>query len=107
MAESRSEEQLTKTPQNMRLYRQERTILAVTELICRTMKEQGLARAGLARRLNTTTHSIDEILDGRRKMDIRMIADIFTAMGREVRFQAVEIMCDAPATTTEVAFIDV
>lgn len=84
---------------------QERTILDVTELICKVMEEQGLARAGLARRLNKTTHQIDEMLDGRRKMDIRTIADIFTAMDREVRFWALEITPPAPrCTSVEVTY---
>ncbi len=99
-------EKLTKTPEGRRLFQRERTELDMTELVCKVMDEQGVSRAKLAKRLSTQEWCIDKLLDGSIEFDLRQWSDVFFALGREVRFQAVEITCDAPATTTKMAFTD-
>ncbi len=42
---------ITETPEDKRLFEQERAILEVTELICQLMEEQGISKAKLARKM--------------------------------------------------------
>lgn len=84
-------EKLTKTAAGMRLYQQERSILEVTELICRVMDEQGVTRPELARRLGRTKRYIDRFLDGGTSMTVRKISDVFTALDRSVFFKAAQL----------------
>ncbi len=80
-------EKLTKTPEGMRLYQQERAILEVTELVCELMGEQDVSRSELATRLGRTKGYITQLLDGRANMTVRTISDVFTALDRAVHFQ--------------------
>ncbi len=86
---------MSETPVEKRaklLLQQERAILDVTELICKVMEEQGVTRAGLARRLNKTMHQVDKMLDGEIDMTVRAWSDVFAALGREIRFVDVELL---------------
>lgn len=80
-------EKLTKTDEGMRLYRQERTILEATELICLLMHEQGVSNKELARRLGKSRKHIMRLLDGQKNVTLRTLSDIFTALNRTVQFQ--------------------
>lgn len=80
-------EKLTKTPEGMRLYQQERAIQELTDLVCQVMHEERVTRAELARRLGRTKGYITQLLDGRANMTIRTISDVFTALQRTVHFQ--------------------
>jgi transcriptional regulator with XRE-family HTH domain len=82
-------EQLTATPEGKRLYNQEKTILELTELICEVLEQTGVTRSQLAERLGKSKAHISQLLDGEANMTIRTISDIFTALGRELRFIAV------------------
>lgn len=79
-------QQVTNTPEKMRVYQQERTILDLTELICETMEEQNVDKAELAQRLGRSQGYITRILDGQINLNIRMISDIFTALNKTVHF---------------------
>ena len=80
-------ERLTKTPEGMRLYQQERAIQELTDLVCELMDEQGVSRSKLAKRLGRTKGYITQLLDGRANMTVRTISDVFTALDRAVHFQ--------------------
>jgi transcriptional regulator with XRE-family HTH domain len=80
-------EKLTKTPDGMRLYQQERAIQELTDLVCELMDEQHVTRADLARRLGKTPGYITQLLDGRANMTIRTIADVLHALNRALHFQ--------------------
>ena len=80
-------EKLTKTPEGMRLYQQERAIQELTDLVCELMDEQDVSRSALARRLGRTKGYITQLLDGRANMTVRTISDVFTALDRAVHFQ--------------------
>lgn len=71
---------------------QERAIRDVAALAGEIMEDQGVSRAGLARRLNKTTHQVDKMLDGEIDATIRAWSDVFTALGREIRFVDVELL---------------
>ena len=80
-------EQLTRTPEGMRLYQQERAIQEATDLICEVMEEEGVSRAELARRLGKTKGYITQLLDGRTNMTVRTLSDVFGVLDRVVHFQ--------------------
>jgi len=79
-------EEVTSTKGGTRAFNQECAILELTELICRVMQETGVGRAELARRLGKTKGYVTQLLDGRANMTLRTIADVFTALGRTIRF---------------------
>jgi len=79
-------EEVTSTEAGTRAFNQECAILELTELICRIMQETGVGRAELARRLGKTKGYVTQLLDGRANMTLRTIADVFTALGRTIRF---------------------
>jgi len=87
-------ETLTKTPEGIRLYQQERAIQELTDLMCQMIEEEGITRADLARRLGRTKGYVTQLLDGRANMTIRTVSDVFSALERAVRFQ------DGPLSTT-------
>jgi ribosome-binding protein aMBF1 (putative translation factor) len=68
---------LTKTPENERLLAQEDAILQVTERICKLMKEQGVSKAQLARKMGIRVANLNYILDGEAHMSIRTVSDLF------------------------------
>jgi antitoxin component HigA of HigAB toxin-antitoxin module len=74
-------QRLTSTPEGKKLFEEERVILEVTEMICTLMEEQGVSKAELARRLETSKANITQMLDGRRNMTIRSIVDVVFALG--------------------------
>lgn len=80
-------ERLTRTPEGMRLYQQERAIQEITELICEVMEEEPISRSELAKRLGKSKGYITQLLDGRSNMTVRTISDVFTALRRAVHFQ--------------------
>jgi len=81
-------DKLTKTPEGMRLYQQERAILDATELICEKLNELGISRDELAKRLDRPVKYVDKLLDGRERISIRKLSDIFVALGFAVHFSA-------------------
>jgi AraC-like DNA-binding protein len=80
---------LTSSPEGMRLYQQERAILELTELVCELMDELGVSRAELARRLSTSRGYVTRLLDGSTNMTLRKITDVFSVLDRSIEFRAV------------------
>jgi transcriptional regulator with XRE-family HTH domain len=81
-------ESITADAEAMRLYQEERLIVAVTELICKEMNRKSIKRADLALMLDKSRGRISQYLDGERNMTLRTVADIFTALGLSLRVQA-------------------
>ena len=69
-------ERLTSTPDDKRLFEQERVIFEVTELISTLMEEHGVSKADLARKMKTSKANITQMLDGRRNMTLRTLVDV-------------------------------
>lgn len=78
-------QRLTGTAEDLKHYQQERLILEITERVCKILAEDGVTRAELARRLNKTKSHVTQLLDGGANMTIKTIADIFTALGKEMK----------------------
>ena len=74
-------EQLIQTPEEKRLFLQERTIIWFTEKICELMEKEDISEEELARRLKMSKRKLLKILDGRKKITLRMLSDIFYHLG--------------------------
>ncbi len=68
-------------PEHQRLFMQERTILELTELICRQMKKQGLSRTELASRIGKSKGQVTQMLSGGRNLTLRSLSDMLLALG--------------------------
>ncbi len=79
------------TPQDERLFQQERTILEITELIAERMHEAGVTKAELARRLDKSRAYVTRLLDGRTNMTIRTISDVLHVLGEALEVSAVAV----------------
>jgi transcriptional regulator with XRE-family HTH domain len=99
-------ERLTKTPEGMRLYQQERAIQELTDLVCELMEEQDLSRSELAQRLGKTKGYITQLLDGRTNMTVRTISDLFAALNRTVHFQEGPVSATVSPSPTITLFED-
>lgn len=84
-------EQFLKDPEHVRLYQQEQLLLNVTEHMCKIMKEDGVTRSQLAKRLGVHKSRITRVLNGENSLTLSTIADIFTALGRKAVFQTESI----------------
>ena len=78
-------------PEALQALQQERLILEVAHLICRAMEEKQIKRSTLAKELQKTKGWISQILHGNANLTIRTIANIFTAMGKELRLDAKDL----------------
>jgi antitoxin component HigA of HigAB toxin-antitoxin module len=87
-------ERLTSTPEDKRLFEQERVIFDVTELISKLMEEQGVTKAELARRLNTSKANITQMLDGRRNMTLRSITDAMFHLDASLNISTRSLACN-------------
>ena len=67
-----------------RLFAQERTIVELTNEVCRLMKSQGVNRKELAARIGKTPSLISQMLSGGRNLTLRSVSDMFLAMGRSL-----------------------
>ena len=86
-------EEYVGNPEHMRLFQQERAIYEVTELLESAMKEIGVTRADLAKRLGKTRGWVTQLLDGDTNKTIRTVADAFAVLGCEFRsfYRQIEI----------------
>lgn len=87
-------QELTETPEGMRMFQQERAIQDLTEMICNIMDRKQVSRTDLARRLGRSKGYITQLLDGRANMTVRTMSDVFVALGRAICFG------EAPLETT-------
>jgi hypothetical protein len=79
-------EELTGTPEEMRLYQQERAIEYVTAMIARLMKEKGVSNSQLAARLGVVPGWITQLLDGEKNKTVRTLSDVLWALDESLEF---------------------
>lgn len=65
---------------DLRLSEQERLLVQVAISINRLMKDVGMSRTELAKRLGLTKGRVSQILSGQRNLTLRTLADIYTAL---------------------------
>lgn len=66
---------------NPRKYQQEETILDITEVICELLTATGKTRENLAKHLGKSKKYVNRFLDGRTKMGVRKLSDVFMFFG--------------------------
>jgi len=79
-------EELTDTPEELRLYLQERAIEAVTAMICRLMEKKGVSRSQMADRLGKVPGWITQVLDGEKNKTIRTLSDLLWVLDETLEF---------------------
>jgi transcriptional regulator with XRE-family HTH domain len=68
----------------MRQFQQERAIYDVTELIESVMRDRGVTRSELAKKLGKSKGWVTQLLDGEANKTIRTVADVLTVLGHEL-----------------------
>lgn len=88
-------------PEYQNLLAQETLILEATETIVALMREQGVTRLELARRLGKTKGFVSQVLAGDRNMTLRTLADLAYALGHTLRMtpEGVELAGVEPRLT--------
>ncbi len=71
--------------ENTELFRQEELILETTELLARVMKQNGITKADLARKLKKTKPFVSQCLSGEQNLTLRTLADLFGALGYKMQ----------------------
>jgi transcriptional regulator with XRE-family HTH domain len=69
---------------NSRMLREEEFILAVTELLCQMLRNEGISKVELARRLGKTKGFVTQILSGGRNLTLRTVSDVADALGYKI-----------------------
>lgn len=77
-------DKITSTKDGLLMYQRDRTILAVTELICELMIKQDITRVGLAQKLGKSKGYVSQILDGSANMTISTVSNILTELGYQL-----------------------
>ena len=67
--------------ENRRLLKQEELILEMTEALSAAIKEAGITRSEVAKRLGKTKGFVSQVLAGGRNLTLRTIADVADAIG--------------------------
>lgn len=83
------EQWANKTPQRRRTYAQEGLIVDVAETIYEAMDKRRVLRVDLAKQLGCSKALVSQMLNGKRNMSLRTLADIAHALGYrvEIRFK--------------------
>lgn len=74
-------DRITRTPEGMRAWHQERVIFETTNMICGIMENRGVSRKDLSVRLDKSKGYITQLLDGTTNMTLRTVSDVFLALG--------------------------
>jgi len=89
-------ERFLESPENMRLYQQERAISEITGLIWKALKDDDLTQVALAERLGKTKGFVCQLLEEGANKTIRTVADVFAVLGQELHFEIRPIKTDRP-----------
>ncbi len=82
-----SSEKLVSTPEGRRLLEQELLIGYATDLVAQLLEQRRVSRAELARRIGKSKAFVTQILQGRRNMTLRTLADLAWALGSRVELR--------------------
>jgi hypothetical protein len=97
--------QFVSSPKGMQLFQQERLIAAITELMCRTMKECDVKRNAMAEHLGKSKGWVSQILTGEANLTLRTVADFFTALNKRLSVSIEDISQEqAPLRCVTIAF---
>jgi hypothetical protein len=94
---------------NPELFRQEELILEVTELIASVMVQSGIKAPELSAKLNKPGTFVARHLAGEEELSLRAIADIFGALGCDVRITQIPNVArsqETPQPTWVAAYVE-
>lgn len=98
-------EQSIVTPEDLKAFQQEWTLIEAAELINSRMKDAKVSRTELAKRIGKTQGYVTQILSGDANMTLRTLSDVFTALGCALTLGCMPInlqSVDSHATVTQV-----
>lgn len=75
-------DEMTSTPEGMKLFQQERMILEVTEMIWEIMEKGAITKSELAHRLEKSKAYVTQLLNGMTNMTLRTVSDVLFALGK-------------------------
>jgi transcriptional regulator with XRE-family HTH domain len=84
-------EEFVENAERRRIFEQESISFEAAELIATLMKKQGVSRASLAERVDTSKAHITQLLSGSRNMTLHTFADLAFALGHRISFKADEL----------------
>jgi transcriptional regulator with XRE-family HTH domain len=87
-------EHFLQTPENQRLYQQEKLLVEVTELLAEVMDKKKMSRAELARAIGKSKAFVSQVLSGNHNMTLRTVADLFGALRYDIVIHALPYVGD-------------
>lgn len=84
---SKLEEWVNSSLDRQREYARETLIVDVSEQIHKEMERSGVSKADIARLFGCSRPNVGQLLDGRRNMTLRMLADIARVLGCQVELK--------------------
>ena len=77
-------EQFVETPENRRIYEQERLLVDATELLSTVMENTDTKRTELAQRLGKSKAYVTQILRGNQNLTLKTLADAFFVLNHRL-----------------------
>jgi transcriptional regulator with XRE-family HTH domain len=74
------QEEFLESPENRRLFEQERLLVEATELLSELMEKKKVSRKQLAQRIGKSKAFVTQLLRGNHNMTLRTVADLFDAL---------------------------
>ena len=90
-------QELTSTDEGMKAYQQERLLLEAALLVRHMLKEEGVSKADLAKRIGKSKAYVTQLLDGSVNMTLRTLSDVLNALGYSLRLSSVPLTLTARA----------
>jgi len=78
-------------PENLRLFQQAGLQIRIAREVERAMKQQKISRKALAERMGVSKGRITQILSGSSNLTLRLVSDVFTALGLKLELRPVEL----------------
>lgn len=69
----------------------ERTMMEVTELICKDMERNKVTKSNLAKMLNKSESYVTQLLDGNINLTLKELSEIMALLGRQIVLDSTEI----------------
>ena len=78
------DEKLKNSPILQKFYYKEKLILDITEKVSQLMVKQNMSKRHLALKIGKSTRWVNEFLDGKDKIDMQVLVNIFYVLGQEI-----------------------
>jgi len=89
--------EVTSTDEGMKAFQQERLLLEAALLVRHSVKEKGISKADLAKRIGKSKAYVTQLLDGSVNMTLRTLSDVLNALGYSLRLSSSPLTLTAHA----------